>query len=60
VEDREEDTPTPEWIVALARAVKEVVPREFVGQIEVNLFRGVISNILVRRSYKDKQETRHG
>jgi hypothetical protein len=36
----------------------EVVPREFVGQVEINLFRGVISNINVRRSYKPKQETR--
>jgi hypothetical protein len=34
--------------------VQEVVPPEFVGRIEINVFKGGISRITVTQSYKDK------
>jgi hypothetical protein len=44
----------PGWLLRISRVVQEVVPPEFVGQIEINVFKGGISRITVTQSYKDK------
>ncbi len=48
-----------EWIQRLLRAVEGVIPKDFVGQIEVNIFKGGVSNVNVRQSFK-KEVTTHG
>jgi hypothetical protein len=48
-----EDRP-PGWLLRISRVVQEVVPPDFVGQIEINVFKGAISAINVKQSYKDK------
>jgi len=50
---QDSDQAIPLWVREIMRTVKEVVPREFVGQIEINVFRGGISNINLKQSYKD-------
>lgn len=41
------------WVTALIQSVKAVLPRDFVGQIEINVFKGGISNVNVKQSYKE-------
>lgn len=42
----------PAWIVEIIRVVRPLVPRDFVGQIEVNCFLGGITNVNVKQSHK--------
>jgi hypothetical protein len=58
-EEADLDAIPPAWLQELMRLTKEVVPKDYIGQIEINLFRGVISNVNLKRSYKDKRG-RHG
>lgn len=46
----------PDWIAQLLRAVKPLLPKDFVGQIEVNCFLGGVTNVTVRQSYKPPQK----
>jgi hypothetical protein len=43
---------TPEWVARLSDAAKCIVPREFVGQIELNMFKGGVSNVNLKQSFK--------
>jgi hypothetical protein len=45
-------TPTPEWLRRLLIAIRPLLPREFVGSIELNVFRGGIANVNVRQSFQ--------
>lgn len=51
-----EDDITPEWIRRLMQAIRPYLPQEFVGQIEINVFRGGISNVNVKQSFKDQDQ----
>jgi hypothetical protein len=46
-------TPTPEWLRRLLAAIRPLLPRDFVGSIELNVFRGGIANVNVRQSFRD-------
>jgi hypothetical protein len=48
----------PAWIATLIKLMREHVPREFVGQIEVNVFKGGISNVNVKQSFKQEDTTK--
>lgn len=48
----------PTWIEMLLRSIKGEIPKDFVGQVEVNVFKGGISNINVRQSYKGEDTTK--
>lgn len=43
----------PEWLRRLADAVRKEAPKEFVGQLEFNVFQGGVSNINVKQSFKE-------
>lgn len=45
---------TPDWIQQLFTKLKGEIPKDFVGQVEVNVFKGGISNVTVRQSYKEE------
>ena len=47
----------PVWIQALLSKLKGEIPKDFVGQVEVNVFKGGISNINVKQSYKEEEKT---
>ena len=40
------------WVRALMIVATPCLPRDFVGQVEINVFMGGISNVNVRQSYK--------
>lgn len=42
----------PPWVDQLIDAALRYVPKDFVGQIEVNMFRGGISNVNIKQSFK--------
>ena len=46
----------PSWLVPILQVVRERIPKDFVGQIEVNCFLGGITNVNVRQSYKPPQK----
>jgi len=43
----------PEWVLQLIGFTKKVIPPEFVGKVEVNAFKGGVSNVNVTQSYKE-------
>ena len=49
---------TPSWIEILITQLKGQIPVDFVGQIEINVFKGGISNINVRQSYKQEEKAK--
>ena len=48
----------PDWIRQLLKALKGTIPKDFVGQVEVNCFKGGISNVNVRQSFKEEDTTK--
>lgn len=44
----------PPWLHLFLIAAKPHIPKDFVGQIEVNVFKGGVSNVLVKQSYKEE------
>jgi len=44
---------TPEWISELMRAARRIIPRDFVGKVEINAFKGGLSNVNVQQSFKE-------
>lgn len=51
----------PAWLLPILQVVRERLPQDFVGQIEVNCFLGGITNVNVRQSYKPPQKEKgHG
>ena len=45
----------PDWVQKLMAAARDLMPRDFVGQIEINAFKGGVSNVNVRQSFKGDQ-----
>lgn len=50
---------TPEWIRKLMEAARVIVPRDFVGQVEINVFKGGVSNINLKQSFKEDSASEH-
>ncbi len=48
----------PLWIQLLLTKLKQDIPKDFVGQVEVNVFKGGISNINVRQSFKEEENSK--
>ena len=44
----------PDWLRLVLAAVKSHIPKDFVGQIEINVFKGGVSNVNVKQSYKEE------
>lgn len=47
------DNGSPDWIKRLTAVAKQIIPRDFCGKVEVNAFKGGISNVNVTQSYKE-------
>ena len=43
---------TPESVRQIVTALTPLLPKEFVGRIEVNVFKGGIANVNVQQSFK--------
>jgi hypothetical protein len=46
----------PPWVQKLFDAVKPTIPPDFVGRIEINVFKGGVSNVNVVQSFKEEAE----
>lgn len=42
----------PDWIRKVYDYAAAVAPKEFCGQLEVNLFQGAVTNLNVKQSFK--------
>lgn len=49
---------TPLWIEQILKVMRPLIPKDFVGQVEVNVYKGGISNINVRQSFKEEDKTK--
>jgi hypothetical protein len=47
---------TPEWVLSLIRYARDHMPKDFVGQVEVNCFKGNVSNVTVKQTYKEQED----
>jgi hypothetical protein len=48
----------PIWIQTIMRLIRPELPKDFVGQVEVNVFKGGISNVVLRQSFKEEETTK--
>ncbi len=48
----------PEWMKRCLAALKGQLPRDFIGQIEINVFRGGVSNVNIKQSFKEEDTTK--
>jgi hypothetical protein len=48
-------TVTPEWVKRFITAITGTAPPDFVGRVEVNIFKGSVSNVNVVQSFKEDQ-----
>jgi len=48
----------PIWVERVIELIKQEIPKDFVGQVEVNVFNGGVSNVNVRQSFKQKERSR--
>lgn len=48
----------PTWLQSVIATVKREIPKDFVGQVEVNVFKGGVSNVMVKQSYKEEETTK--
>lgn len=55
-----DDAPPPAWLDSLVAAMRTLISKEFVGQIEVNVFKGGISNVNLKQSWKPAGATTRG
>ncbi|MEN6537934.1 MAG: hypothetical protein ABFD60_07890 [Bryobacteraceae bacterium] len=44
----------PVWIKNILQAIKGAAPPDFVGRVEVNIFKGGVSNVNVLQSFKEE------
>ena len=42
----------PSWVMEIFTMLQGRIPKDFVGQIEINVFKGGISNVNVKQSFK--------
>ena len=47
----------PVWVQTLFPALQPLIPHAFVGTIEVNVFKGGISNITIKQSHIKENAT---
>jgi hypothetical protein len=47
----------PDWLRLVFASVKPHIHKDFVGQIEINIFKGGISNVMVKQSYEEEVVT---
>ena len=40
------------------KGLKGNIPKDFVGQIEINIFKGDVSNVNIKQSFKEQDERR--
>ena len=45
----------PSWLAQWFAVLKPQIPKDFVGRVEVNCFKGSISNINVHQSFKEEE-----
>jgi hypothetical protein len=45
---------TPPWLRALIGLIRPLLPADFCGQIEINVFMGGLRNVSVRQSFVDE------
>lgn len=45
-------------VYKVMEAVRPHLPKEFVGQVELNVFKGGITNVNVRQSFKEEVDRR--
>jgi hypothetical protein len=43
----------PPWLAAILTAAKPIIPKDFIGQIEINVFKGGITNVNLKQSFKE-------
>jgi len=48
----------PDWLRTILRLIKPQIPKDFVGQVEVNCFKGGVTNVNVKQSYKEEETTK--
>jgi hypothetical protein len=48
----------PAWIQLLLVRLRGEIPKDFVGQVEFNCFKGGVSNVNVKQSYKEEETTK--
>jgi len=44
----------PTWLQHFLTSGKIHIPKDFVGQIEVNVYKGGVSNVTLRQSFKEE------
>ena len=47
------EQPIPSWVTILFQHIRLLIPATFTGQIEINCFKGGVSNINLKQSYKE-------
>jgi len=47
-------TETAEWVQRVRVAIGPLIPKAFVGTIEVHCFLGGIANVVVKQSFKEE------
>jgi len=47
---------TAHWVQALIKKIEGEIPGDFVGQIEINVFKGGVSNVNIKQSFKLQPE----
>lgn len=46
---------TPEWVEKLICVITPLLPKHFVGQIEINCVQGAVGNVNLKQSFKKEQ-----
>ena len=44
----------PDWVQLISAALKNRIPKDFVRQVEVNVFKGSVTNVNVKQSFKEE------
>jgi hypothetical protein len=47
---------TPGWISQIIKVMRTLIPKDFVGQVEVNVFKGGVSHVNVKQSFKEEDK----
>lgn len=48
----------PVWLSKISHQIQQEIPKDFVGQVEINVFKGGISNVNMRESFKINDATK--
>lgn len=47
-----------DWVLKTMAAVRPHLPKDFVGKVEVNVFKGGITNVNIHQSFKEDSDSR--